>query len=971
MRIPACCAVAICVLLASAPSSGQAPSAIDSLLGKPIAEVRLLVSGREVHDPGLVHALDTEVGKALTAVAVRESIVRLMALDRFEDVTADAELTPRGVVLAYQMVPVRTVTSIDFRGDLGLSARQLKAAVTDRYGALPPVWRAEEIAAMLAELCRDHGFPKAAVQPTTEAAHGTDHIRLVFEMRAGQPARVGTARVEGAPAGDPAQALAQLGIATGARFDRLALDSAVQRYLENLRARGFLEAKVEPDIAVSPDREVVDVTIRMNRGPSVTVTFRGDPLPDQRRKEILSLLREGALDEDVLENQERSIEDELRARGYREAAAPFAREPSGENQLQIVFTVARGPQYRVSGVDLAGYRQLSRAEIQPAVRVATGQWFVRAQIDADASAIQALYRRQGFRAAEVKPAAAPVGPDPTQLAVTFTIAEGPRTTIGAIEFAHASSIPETVLRAAIGSRVNGPFYQPQIEADREAVLAEYQARGYLQAAVNVPQQFSPDLARFTLRFVVDEGPQNLVDHVLIVGNLRTKAETIERQLGLQPGAPITPLGLAEAQRRLSALGLFRKVQVAPLESSGDRRDILVAVEEAPVNSIGYGGGLEATPVLRPNAQTGIPEQIVDFSPRGFFEIGRRNLWGKDRSVNLFLRGGIRSSDQFNSGGSSTTTTTSSGFHEYRVLAVYREPRFMDMPVDVVVTGALDQAIRSTFDFNRQEVHVEGSHRFGRSLIVAGRYSFGKTRLFNEQIAPGSQLDVDRLFPQVRLSTFSASVVFSTRDDAFEPTRGALVAFDATLAPRALGSEVGFTKGSWQGFIYKRVPALPGAVLAVGARVSLAWGFPLVTQDENGHPIVIEQELPASERFFAGGDTSVRGFALDQLGSPSVLDQNGVSNGGNGLVVFNAELRFPIWRAKSLGGAVFIDTGNVFAKVSNIDFGQLRSGVGFGIRWKSPVGPLRLDLAWKLHPITFANGIREDGFAWYITVGQAF
>jgi len=135
--------------------------------------------------------------------------------------------------------------------------------------------------------------------------------------------------------------------------------------------------------------------------------------------------------------------------------------------------------------------------------------------------------------------------------------------------------------------------------------------------------------------------------------------------------------------------------------------------------------------------------------------------------------------------------------------------------------------------------------------------------------------------------------------------------------------------------------------------------------------VIDQEIPAAERFFSGGDTSVRGFALDQLGSASVLDQNGVSNGGNGLVVFNAELRLPIWKKKSLGGVVFVDTGNVFATIADIDLGQLRTAVGFGARWKSPVGPLRLDFAWKLKPITFGNGTRENGFAWYITIGQAF
>jgi outer membrane protein insertion porin family len=296
---------------------------------------------------------------------------------------------------------------------------------------------------------------------------------------------------------------------------------------------------------------------------------------------------------------------------------------------------------------------------------------------------------------------------------------------------------------------------------------------------------------------------------------------------------------------------------------------------------------------------------------------------------------------------------------------------MDLPLDVVVTGGVEQAIRSTFDFNRRQILLEASHRFGRSLSVAGRYSFGHTRLFNERIDPASQLPVDRVFPRFRLSAFSASAVRSTRDDAFEPTQGTLVSFDGTLAPRAIGSEVGFVKGSWQGFAYRRLPFLRGAVLAAGVRLGVGFGFEQIVVNPDGQIVVLAQELPASERFFAGGDTSIRGFALDQVGASNVLDQNGVSNGGNGLVIVNAEVRFPIWRQKSLGGAVFVDTGNVFAKVSDMNLGELRSGAGFGIRWKSPVGPLRLDFAWKLNPIVFGNGTHENRFAWYITIGQAF
>ncbi len=972
MRAAIATLVALLLGPAAAPASAQAPAPLDAVLGQPIVEVRLVVSGQPIESAGLLGVLETRAGRPLTAVAVRQSITHLMELDRFSDVTVDAQPTPAGVVLTYELVPIRTVVAIDFRGDLGLSSRQLRRAVLDRYGASPPAWRGDEIARTLETLCRDHGFLTATVTAGVEADKRPDRVRLVFDMKAGPQATVAASRVEGAPEAEQAQVLSALGVAPGDRFDRTALDQAVERYVRGLRAKGFLEAGLQTRVAEAADRRTVDVTVRLDRGPVVTVTFRGDPLPEKRRKAILGLLREGMLDEDALENQERSIENELKAEGYRDAAAPFTREPGPDGRLQVVYTITRGRQYRIAAVHLAGCQQLPAAEARPVLKVTPGQWFVKSRLDADASTLQLFYRIHGFRDASVKWDEAPAGGDPALLAVTFHVTEGPRTTIDAIEFPPATAVPVAALRALVKSQVNGPFYQPQVDADREAVLAQYQALGYLQASVEVPQIFSADGTRVTLRFVVNEGPRILIDHVLVRGNVRTKFATIDRAAGLEPGMPLTMAELLGAQRRLSELGLFRKVQVTPLEGTGDRRDILVIVEEAPVNTIGYGGGLEGTQVLRTNTRTGLPEQVIEISPRGFFEIGRRNLWGKDRSVDLFVRGAVRSTDRSTTSASSTTTTSSTGFHEYRVLATYREPRVLALPVDLVVSGSLDQAIRSTFDFNRQQLYVEGSHRVGRSLRVAGRYALGRTRLFNEQIAPADRLDVDRLFPRVRLSTLSASAIFSTRNDAFDPTRGVLLAADGTLAPRALGSEVGFFRGTWQSFLYKQVPWLPAdTVFAGGARFGLAWGFPRETVDASGQPIVIEQELPASERFFAGGDTSIRGFALDQVGSAGVLDQNGVSNGGNGLVIFNAELRVPLWRAKSLGGAVFIDTGNVFARVSAIDLTDLRSGAGFGLRWKSPVGPLRLDFAWKLRPITFANGVRESRFAWYITIGQAF
>jgi len=201
-----------------------------------------------------------------------------------------------------------------------------------------------------------------------------------------------------------------------------------------------------------------------------------------------------------------------------------------------------------------------------------------------------------------------------------------------------------------------------------------------------------------------------------------------------------------------------------------------------------------------------------------------------------------------------------------------------------------------------------------------------------------------------------------------------------VAGRSFGSQVGFVKTYLQGYRYRQLGAARPVVLAVGARLGLATGFPrdVVETDANGDPVLDEvgrpvvtevKDVPASERFFAGGDTTVRGFVLDQLGTPETIDQNGFPKGGNAVVVFNAELRVPVWR--SLGAVVFLDAGNVFARVGDSDIGDLRGAAGFGLRYRSPIGPLRIDLGLKLDRRMMASGRRERLTALHISFGQAF
>jgi outer membrane translocation and assembly module TamA len=211
---------------------------------------------------------------------------------------------------------------------------------------------------------------------------------------------------------------------------------------------------------------------------------------------------------------------------------------------------------------------------------------------------------------------------------------------------------------------------------------------------------------------------------------------------------------------------------------------------------------------------------------------------------------------------------------------------------------------------------------------------------------------------------TGGILRDTRNDVIDPDRGTLSGVETSLSLRALGSELGFAKALLQGFLYRRLPGDSPYILAAGARVGWAHGFEGLL--EGGTDL---NDVPASERFFAGGASTVRGFVLDRLGMPETINSDGFPEGGRGLVVTNVELRTPYW--KGVGAVGFLDSGNVFQRASDIRLADLRAAAGFGLRYRSPLGPLRVDVGFNLDPQTLPNGTRERTAVFHLSLGQAF
>ena len=308
----------------------------------------------------------------------------------------------------------------------------------------------------------------------------------------------------------------------------------------------------------------------------------------------------------------------------------------------------------------------------------------------------------------------------------------------------------------------------------------------------------------TLTYVVREGPQTRVDHILVAGTARTSPDLVRREITLRPGGPLGYDAIIESQQKLSALGLYRRVRIteAPHGLDDTARDVLVELEEAPATGVSYGGGLEVG--RRPRiGDDGIATDRFDIAPRGFFEVTRRNLWGKNRSLSALTSVSLRPTDP----GVDAAPDEKGGYglNQYRVVGTFREPRAFGTAGDAQVSAFLERGIRSSFNFDRQGVRAEYARRFGNRLTMLGRYTYDFTTLFDTKIAVEDRLLIDRLFPQVHLASIFGSVLRDSRDDVLDPERGMVLGTDLELALRSLSSEVGFAKSFVQTFLYKRLP----------------------------------------------------------------------------------------------------------------------------------------------------------------------
>jgi outer membrane protein assembly factor BamA len=469
-----------------------------------------------------------------------------------------------------------------------------------------------------------------------------------------------------------------------------------------------------------------------------------------------------------------------------------------------------------------------------------------------------------------------------------------------------------------------------------------------------------------LQYIIHEGSPEYVRGVLVSGLRASRPKLVDPNIRIEPGDPLSLEKMGDTQRRLYELGVFDKVDMAIQNPDGEveHKYVLYQIEEGPRYTLAAGFGAEIARIGGSQTSLSNAAGQTGFSPRVSLDVSRLNLWGLGHSVTL---------------------QTKLSNLQTRGVINYTAPRYRNVEGRNIVVSLLYDNSRDvrTFSYVRLEATAQISKKFTKATNGLLRYSYRRVSTSNVKIEP---LLIPLLSQPVRIGAVAGTLVQDRRDNPTDSHRGIYNTLDAELASNALGSQRNFLRLLARNSTYHRL----GRQIVLARSLQLGWIEPFNLPQG----LSATESIPFPERFFGGGSNSHRGFPENQAGPRDL--ETGFPLGGDTLLFHQTELRFPLI-SDNITGAIFHDMGNIYASPSHIsfrvhqqniqDFDYMVHAVGFGIRYRTPVGPIRLDLSYSINPPAF-KGLKGDyqdlllgrgvpqiqqvsHFQFFFSIGQAF
>jgi outer membrane protein insertion porin family len=611
-------------------------------------------------------------------------------------------------------------------------------------------------------------------------------------------------------------------------------------------------------------------------------------------------------------------------KGYLDAKIDYETTPAGENQVNLVYKIDEGKPVRISKIILEGTRAFTPRQLKKVMQTQES-WFLsfltgagnldNEALKTDIDRLTAFYYDHGYIDVKIdEPVVKRVGKN---LQVTIKIDEGDQYKVGTVDIAGELLPDMTKARDKLSLKPGEIFRTSKLRDDITALTEAYGDQGYAFVNVTPDTLVNPAQKIVDVTYKVNKGPEVYIDKIDISGNTKTRDKVIRRELELGEQQRFSGSKLRRSQERLRRLGFFEDVNITTRKAeSEDKLDLLVDVKEASTGAFSAGAGVSSGESFLFNLR-----------------LSEINLFG--RGQRLILNADF-------------------GQIQRNFSVDFTEPYFMDTELttgvslfnwelifDEFTRGGTGGSIRTLYPFS-----ALGWDRLGPFSLVDTRFGL-EYRLEEAEISDVSQNAATVIQTEQGSSLTSAIIprLFrDTRNHPFDPTTGSLQDLSFELA--GLGGQSKFIKAEartrWY-YPFYQSPTFGTFVFSTGTTLGYGLGY--------GD----QRELPLFERYFPGGINSVRGFRILSLGPRNTVSNSygqEVNNdpvGGSQQLIFNEEIIFPIVESLGLKGVAFFDAGNAFSAAHGIDFGEMRMAVGPGLRWLSPIGPLRIELGFPLNP----------------------
>jgi outer membrane protein insertion porin family len=969
----------LCWLLAATVHAQQSYQELQAAYeGETVTAIDLVANPHLDTEP-LRALIRQKTGQPYSEKEIEASVAALKETNRFENVTLNVIPRRDGLRLSFVLEPAYYIGVLDFPEAIKRFTyiRLLQAANLPDQQPYDKA-RIPEAEASLRRLCRTDGYFQAEVHAETQLDDLNRLANVIFHVSFGQRARIGDVRIEGA--GEETARLlrsvqslrAKLSgglLKRGKTYTSSRVDDATKLIKRALRQRTYLASKVTPDPPhYNPDTNSVDISYKIELGPVVKINITGAKLTvlpflsGRQAEKLLPIYSEGSIDPDLIDDGQQRLIDYFQKKGYFEVKVNTNLDRQPE-RIVLTYQIDKGQKLKVARIIFQGNQHIASGELERNIpihkaRILGHGAYTDKLVQTSVSNIEIVYRNQGYEQVAVTPKTIDRG---SKIDVVFDIAEGEQTLVGQIEVAGNQSIPQNQLMGTQGFqlRPGAPYSPGKLATDRNRIAATYLDRGYLNSEVKAAVKHPADEKyKVDVTYNVTENQLVRINRVVYLGQKRTRMALLERTATLTSEQPLSQEKLLQSQAQLYNLQTLDWASVGPRKPITDQSDeeALVKIHEAKRTDIAYGFGFEvskrggntpagtvAVPGLPPinigNHQIQSSEGWFA-SPRGSVELTRRNMRGLAETLNISLLGSQL---------------------DQRAAASYAVPRFLPKwsSLTSISFERTSENPLYTAQLEDGTFQLERVLKKKTNTRVQLRYNYNHTTL-SDLLVPELVLPQDR---NVKLSSVSGSFIRDTRDHPLDAHVGTFTTVNLGITPTAFGSSANFVRLFAQHSLYHEVH---GMVWANNFRLGLAAPF-------SG------SFVPTSQLFFAGGQTTLRGFPIDQAGPQRIVPFCNVLTGTTGcvpvtvptggrlLAIFNSELRFPMKIVPALGGVIFYDGGNVYTAINFSDFANNYSNtVGFGLRYATPIGPIRIDIGRNLNPV---KGLSATQY--FFTVGQMF